>query len=185
MANLNLRTPNAYRGNKATSSTMGVMRFATDEEALAGVMNDVAVTPAQMQAAAEVDFSSPPPIGDVNPNTAVFTDLFAGDTQILGNLSLTQSGSQIRMKGGAVTDFIGTATLAAGTVTIANTNIAATDRIIPIRISANGSTTLGILTYTISAGASFTITSVILGTPASTQTADTSTIWYMIVRQTA
>ncbi len=100
-----------------------------------------------------------------------------------GNLVLSGAARQIQMEGGAVTDFIGTATLTSGTVTIANTNIAASDRIIPFRIAANASTTLGELSYTISAGASFTITSLILGTPASTQTADVSTVGYFIVRQ--
>jgi hypothetical protein len=69
-------------------------------------------------------------------------------------------------------------------VTIANTNIAANDRIFLSRIATNGSVTLGELTYSISAGASFTVTSVILGTPASTQTADVSSFAYIIVRQT-
>lgn len=100
-----------------------------------------------------------------------------------GNISIVGEGKQLRVEGGAVTDFIGTGTLAAGTVTIANTNIAATDRIFISRIASNGSTTFGVLSYTISAGASFTVTSLILGTPGSTQTGDTSTFAYFIVRQ--
>lgn len=100
-----------------------------------------------------------------------------------GNVSLTGAGTQLQVHGGAATDFIGTSTLVAGTVTIANTNIAATDRVFLQRIAANGSTTLGEMSYTISAATSFTVTSLILGTPASTQTADTSTFSYLIVRQ--
>jgi hypothetical protein len=50
------------------------------------------------------------------------------------------------------------------------------------RTAANGSTTFGELSYTISNGASFTVTSLILGTPGSTQTGDTSTFAYIIIR---
>lgn len=104
-------------------------------------------------------------------------------TATAGNVIINGAGKQLRVHGGAVTDFIGTATLAAGTVTVANTNIAATDRIFIQRVSINGSTTLGEFTYTISAATSFTITSVILGTPGSPQTGDTSVVTYHIVRQ--
>lgn len=106
-----------------------------------------------------------------------------GVTVTAGNAVLNGAASQLRVHGGAVTDFIGTATLVSGTVTIANTNIASTDRIIIQRIAANASTTLGEFSYTISAATSFTITSLILGTPASTQTADVSSVFYFIVRQ--
>lgn len=77
---------------------------------------------------------------------------------------------------------IGNATLASGTVTVANTNITATDSIIIQRIAANASTTLGEFSYTISAGTSFTINSLILGTPGSVQTGDLSTVFYAIVK---
>ena len=100
-----------------------------------------------------------------------------------GNVIINGAGTQLRVHGGAVTDFIGTGTLVAGTATIANTNIAATDRIFIQRTAANASTTMGELSYTISAGASFTVTSLILGTPASTQTGDLSSFTYLIVRQ--
>lgn len=106
-----------------------------------------------------------------------------GSSIVNGNSVIAGAGHQLQIHGGAVTDFIGTATLTAGTVTIANTNIAATDRIFIQRQSVNGSTILGELTYTITATTSFTITSVILGTPGSTQTADTSIVSYFIVRQ--
>ena len=88
------------------------------------------------------------------------------------------------VNGGAVTDFIGTGVLTAGTQTIANTNIAAGDVILITRTGVAASTTLGVLVYTISAGVSFTVTSVILGTPGSTQTGDVSTYAYFIVRPT-
>ncbi len=108
----------------------------------------------------------------------------AGDiTATLGNVVINGAAKQLRVHGGAATDFVGSATLSSGTVTVLNTNIAATDQIYITRKSVNGSTTLGELTYTISGATSFTITSVILGTPASTQTADTSVVSYFIVRQ--
>lgn len=118
-------------------------------------------------------------IGNATGGTTV-----TGSLNVTGNLNLTSVATQIQMNGGAATDFIGTSTLVLGTVTIANTNIATGDRIFLSRTAANASTTLGELSYTISAGASFTVTSLILGTPASPQTADVSSFAYFIVRQT-
>jgi hypothetical protein len=115
-------------------------------------------------------------IGNATGGTAI-----TGPATLTGNLSLTGAGTGLRIEGGAVTDSIGTATLAAGTVTVANTNIAATDRIIAFHIAPNASTGIGTLTYTISAGASFTITS--LNATAATEANDLSTIGYLIVRQ--
>lgn len=107
-----------------------------------------------------------------------------GGFNVAGDLNLSSVATKISLNGGAATDFIGTGTLSSGTVTINNTNIAAGDRIFIQRLAANGSTTLGELSYSISAGASFTVTSLILGTPGSTQTGDTSTFVYIIFRQT-
>lgn len=104
-------------------------------------------------------------------------------TTSAGNVIISGAAKQLQVEGGAVTDFIGTGTLAAGTVTIANTNIAAGDRIFLSRTAANASTTLGELSYTISAATSFTVTSLILGTPGSPQTGDLSSFAYFIVRQ--
>lgn len=106
-----------------------------------------------------------------------------GDTSVTGNLALPTAATQLQVEGGAVTDFIGQATLAAGTVTVANTNIAAGDRIICTRSSINSSTALGILVTSISAGANFTITAVQPGTPGSPETNDTSIVDYFIVRE--
>ena len=120
------------------------------------------------------------------PGSATTTTTLTAGTDLAataGNVLINGSAKQLRIKGGAVTDFIGTGTLTSGTQTIANTNIATTDRIHLQRIAANGSTTLGELTYTISAATSFTVTSLILGTPGSTQTGDTSTYTYEIIRQ--
>ena len=125
-------------------------------------------------------------IGNATGNTAVTgTMTVSGDiASTAGNILINGTGKGLRVKGGAVTDFVGAGTLGTGTgtVTIANTNIATGDRIFLSRISAAASTTLGELTYTISNGASFTVTSVILGTPGSPQTGDASTFSYFIVR---
>ena len=99
-----------------------------------------------------------------------------------GPLVVASSGQYLAVKGGAVTDFRGTGVLTAGTQTIANTNIATGDIILLTRTAVNASTTLGEFTYTISNGASFTVTSVILGTPGSTQTGDVSSYSYVIIR---
>lgn len=82
---------------------------------------------------------------------------------------------------GAVTDPSGSATLALGTATVLNTNIKSTDKIFLQRHGANASTTLGELDYTISAGVSFTINSLTVGTPGAVQTGDLSTVEYLIV----
>ncbi len=106
----------------------------------------------------------------------------SGNFNVAGNLALTSVATQFIMNGGAATDFIGQATLIAGTVTVANTNIAAGDRIFLTRSALNGSPALGFPITTISAGAGFDIDSyTALGAAAAT---DVSTFDYVIVRQT-
>lgn len=107
----------------------------------------------------------------------------SGDTSVTGNLLLPTAATQLQVEGGAATDFIGTATLSSGTVTVANTNIAATDRIFIQRQDVNSSTAIGNLTYSISASTSFTITSVQDSSPGTTETNDVSIVMYFIVRQ--
>lgn len=118
-------------------------------------------------------------------NAAGGIDLLAGtgNVSVSSNLVLSSVATQIQMNGGAVTDFIGTATLNNGVITVNNTNIAAGDQIYITRQDINGSTALGDLTYTISAGASFTITSVTRADPAVTETNDDSILFYIIFRQ--
>lgn len=116
-------------------------------------------------------------------NDRLVIDGSTGDTSVSGNFILSTVAKQIQMNGGAVTDFIGQATLTLGTVTVGNTNIAAGDRIFCTRSSINGSSALGILITAINAGSDFTITAVQPGTPASAETNDTSIVDYVIVRQ--
>jgi len=90
-----------------------------------------------------------------------------------GELQINTAGQTLAVQGGAATDFIGQAVLAAGTVTVNNTNITVNDKIF-LSVSLPGGTQ-GFLSYAIAAGASFTIT--------STNALDTSTVEYFIVRQ--
>lgn len=118
-------------------------------------------------------------------SSAINLKVGSGGLQVTGGpLNIATAGQMLQIKGAsfAATNFIGVGTLASGTVTINNTNIATGDVILITRTGINGSTTLGVLTYSISNATSFTVTSVILGTPGSTQTGDTSTFSYVIVR---
>lgn len=72
-----------------------------------------------------------------------------------GSFSLTTAGNQIVVKEGA-NAMSGTASLSSGSVTIANTNITTTSRIIPVGI---GTTSAGFLTVLKAAATGFTITS--------------------------
>jgi hypothetical protein len=100
-----------------------------------------------------------------------------------GHLVIGSVAKTLLVNGGAVTDFIGTGVLTAGTQTIANTNIATGDIILLTRIGVAASTTLGFLSYTIINATSFTVNSLIVGTPGSVQTGDVSTYAYFIIRQ--
>jgi hypothetical protein len=100
-----------------------------------------------------------------------------------GHLSIATVAKTLLVNGGAATDFIGTATLVAGTVVVANTNIATGDVILMTRTTVNGSTALGMLTYAISNGTSFTITSMGV-TTGTILVADVSSFAYFIVRPT-
>jgi len=104
-------------------------------------------------------------------------------TASAGNIVLAGVATQFQMNGGAVTDFIGQATLITGAATVANTNIAAGDRIFVTRSSLNGSTALGELVTTIAPATSFAITSVSVADGSTTIVADTSIVDYVIIRQ--
>ena len=117
-------------------------------------------------------------------NTTAKLDLRAGSgaVNVFGNLNLVNVATKLSYKGGAVTDFIGRATLIAGTVTIANTNISASDRIFVTRSALNASPALGSPITTISAATSFTIAS--FNDSGVAAVTDVSTFDYVIVRQT-
>ena len=125
----------------------------------------------------------------INGNLQVTGDVIVGgdlsvqgESLLSGDVKISGPGSQLQINGGSVTDTLNTVTLTAGQVTVLNTEIAPDDRIIPFHIAPNASTALGILTYTISANTSFTI-SARNPTDATVQTGDVSTIGYLIVKQ--
>lgn len=101
-----------------------------------------------------------------------------------GHLAIASVAKTLLVNGGAVTDFIGTGVLTAGTQTILNTNIATGDVILIARTGVAASTTLGELTYTINNATSIVFESRIVGTPGTVQTGDVSTFAYFIVRPT-
>ena len=107
----------------------------------------------------------------------------AGDiSATLGNVIIAGAAKQLQIEGGAVTDFIGQATLINGTVSIANTNIAAGDKVLVSRQGINGSTALGVFDVVITPATSFSITAR-NPTDATTQTNDISIVDYVIIRQ--
>lgn len=112
------------------------------------------------------------------------TTLTAGTdiTATLGHVIINGAAKQLRVHGGAVTDFIGQATLTAGVATVLNTNIAAGDKVVVSRRGINGSTALGVFDVTVSAGVSFVITAR-KPADATTETNDISIVDYFIVRQ--
>lgn len=100
-----------------------------------------------------------------------------------GNLVIGSVAKQLQMNGGAVTDFIGQATLTLGTVTVSNTNIAANDRVLLTRTAINTPGALGTPVVTVNAGSDFVITALSAADGSTTVTSDVSTFDYFIVRQ--
>lgn len=189
-----------YPPNPQTcTSVNSTVRAATATEAATGTAVDCYISPATAQSATALDFASPPAAGygsttprpvaattiSATTTIAAGTTLTAGTdiTSTAGNVIINGTGKQLRVQGGAVTDFIGTTTLTNGVTTpaVANTNIAAGDRIYITRTAANASTAFGTYDYTISAGASFTSTAKKADT--TTETGDQSTLTYFIVRE--
>ena len=120
---------------------------------------------------------------DLGTDVLMKMDETTKDVEIAqGNLAIVAAGKGLQIETGAVTDMCGTGVLTAGTQTIAHTGIATGDMIFVTRVGAAASTTLGILSYTIINATSFTVNSLILGTPGSVQTGDASTYAYFIVR---
>lgn len=105
-----------------------------------------------------------------------------GDTTITsGNVIVATAGKGLQIKGGTNAK-IGQATLASGTVTVANSSVTANSFIIPWYVTPTG--TIGSLsspTNSITAGTSFIINSVTGA--AIIQTLDNSVIGYMIVEK--
>lgn len=120
--------------------------------------------------------------GAVNAGTSMTAT--AGDiTATLGNVIINGAAKQLRVHGGAATDFIGSTTLVMGvSPSVANTNIAATDKVFLSRTAINASSAVGELQVTITPTTGFVVTA-LTPTTAMTETGDASTIDYFIVRQ--
>lgn len=121
-------------------------------------------------------------IGSVIGSSSTNINARTGEVNVSTELNLTSEASKISIKGGSATDFIGSATLTSGTVTIINSNITPSDRIVLSRSSRNGSPLMGHLQYTINGGVSFTVNS--YDDTAVLQTSDGSRFSYVIFRQT-
>ncbi len=93
----------------------------------------------------------------------------SGDVSLDGNIKLKTAGQGLSVKSGA-NSRIGQATLATGSVVVANTSVTTNTRIF---LSGNGITNAGHLGYTISAGVSFTILS---SNPSDARLIN----WYMV-----
>ena len=126
MATLNLRNPNGYDGSPATASRQGIVRFATAAEAEAGVMNNVAISPATAQSATALDFASPPVLGfgsttprPVHGTTIDSTSTISAGTTVTAGTGLTVTTGGILVSGG---DIINSHSDAATDVTIEVTN---------------------------------------------------------------
>lgn len=129
----------------------------------------------------------------INPPNVIYADRAPTSTDVAyrrGDFWLNeQTSSSYQYNGagnwisvGVGTDLVGQATLVAGTITVANTSIAAGDKIFPSRHGINGSTAVGVFNYSINAGVSFTITA-LNPTDATTQTNDVSIVDYFILKQ--
>lgn len=150
MAKLNLRTPNSYDGQPGTQYKMGAVRLATDAESVAGVANNIAVTPAQLAAAVAAggaaSFASPPVLGfgsttprPVHGTTIDSTSTIIAGTSLTatlgnvtatnGNLVLGTAGNKINIATGANASVGTSAAMTAGAVTVANTSVTAASKI--------------------------------------------------------
>jgi hypothetical protein len=149
----------------ATSTRAGVVLLTDDHTPVATkfYVDSVGVSNASILQL----LASPPVIGSVLPAAGAFTSLSAKNLQI---------------KSGLPADYAGKVNLVNGVATIANPNVKTGDMIFLSRVSGNASTMLGELTYTIVNNTSFSIKSVALNAPGSTQVSDQSTIIYNIIR---
>lgn len=154
----------------------------------AGVFTSLIVTGALTQTAGTVNISADAAVAAVNIGTgAAAKTLTLGSatagsvTNVNSDLVIATAGKGLTINGGAATDTIGQATLVAGAATVLNTNIAATDRIFISRRTTGGAA-IGNLTYVITAGVSFIVSSFDDDGVTATIT-DVGSFDYLIIRQ--
>ena len=121
-------------------------------------------------------------IGSTNSTSTLTLQAGSGKVLVTGShLAIVTAGKGLQIESGAVTDMCGTGVLTAGTQTISNTNIATGDQVYITRVAVGASTALGMFSYTISNGASFTVTAK-KPSDATTETGDVSTYAYVIIK---
>lgn len=197
--------PNAYNGSQSNTHLTGSVRSANAIEAAAGISDQLYISPLTL--AQTVPFLIPDATTTVRGGVFLATTIEAqaatNDTDAMTPLKVaellatppeiggtipgdatfeTLSIAILEMQSGAVTDLCGTATLIAGTVTIANTAIQTNDLIFLSLKSRETSIQIGTLSYTISNGVSFTVNSIIADSPDTIQLDDFSTFNYFILR---
>jgi hypothetical protein len=116
-------------------------------------------------------------------SAGIVLNAVGGSTSCTTDFSLSSVATKISLNGGAATDFIGTATLTSGTVTVSNTNISTADRILVTRSAVNASSALGVFKVVKTGSTNFIITAC-KPADATTETGDASTVDYIIFRQT-
>lgn len=147
-----------YSGGSATSGG-GYLTLQGVDNGGSGVGGNVVLSTGSTTAGT-IKFNS----GGSNTNRIILTAAGNFEFQVIGNGIKFKEGTNAVM---------GTATLVGGTVTVSNTTVTASSRIFIQRVASGG--TIGTaLTYTISAGTSFTIN--------SDNVLDTSTVnWVMFI----
>ena len=178
-ATWNLMSPGASDVDTLTGDSGGAISPSSGNITIAGGTN---ITSAGAGSTITLNLDAAITLG-----TSVTAPAIVGSTSVTsgGDVIMSAAATKIQMNGGAVTDFIGQATLVSGTVTIANTNIAANDRIFLTRADENSSSALGELTITaLTASTSFVITALDPSDGSTTITGDVSVVNYVIMRQT-
>lgn len=130
----------------------------------AGLYGNLSTVHANQAGVGIVQAVSAAVVGDVGDTSQ---DIFAGVAGSTAKLFRIDSAGGLRIKE-ATNGRAGTATLSAGTITVANTSVTANTRVCYWRQTSGG--TLGELSVTLSAGVSFTI--------SSTSATETSTIYW-------
>lgn len=116
-----------------------------------------------------------------NDTTNVFT---AGAVTSLGNVIMSTAGTGLQVKEGSNAR-MGTATLASGTVTVANTSVTANTRIFLSRYAPGASTEVGSLSVgTVTASTSFVINA-LDPSDATVATGDVSVVHWLLVEPSA
>lgn len=166
-------------GGLSLNTNNGALAIASGIGTLT-ISNDAAATTVAIATGAGVKTVT---LGSDNTTSSTTLQAGSGGVNCTTSFALSNVATFFSMNGGAVTDFIGQATLANGTVTVANTNIAAGDRIFVSRSAKNGSTAYGVFETVITPATNFVITAC---KPAdtTTETGDTSIVDYIIFRQT-